>query len=242
MIPDAAVIALAAALYLFDCVVLLERGQGLLEVMRTPLASRTVLAFGSNHYQIYGKAVALLNPFTPFIAVFRTLPLFSAPDASNPRISNAVRAVAPASALGLVQLLLIFVALPYCLYRAPGWPFFLSLVLAYLNAIAMLAFIWWRFRAAGFATRPLVALGFAWLVCLPLSVNALRKAGLAGNIALDAQRAIRFLPESERQSARENLAAQVAEAMHEVDEGDDLYRRLTELKRQLSPEASGGRA
>ena len=237
MIPEAAVIVLAAALYLFDCVVLLERGQALLEAMW----SRVGLAFGSKHYQMRGKAVALLNPFTPFIPVFRTLPLFSAPDASNPGISNAVRAVTPASALGLLQFLLIFVALPYCLYRAPGWPFFLSLVLAYVNALAMLGYIWWRFRKEGIPTRPLFALGFTWLVCLPLSVNALRKAGLAFAVAIDARRAIRFLPDRERQSARDDLAAQIAEAMHELDEGDELYGRLSNLSRQLTPEAGHGR-
>ncbi|MEK6244899.1 MAG: hypothetical protein AABM33_10405 [Pseudomonadota bacterium] len=230
-------IALAAALYLFDCVVLLERGQAVLEARW----SRVALGFGSRHYQIGGRAVALLNPFTPFIPVFRTLPLFSAPDASNPRVSKAVRAVTPASALSLLQFLLIFVALPYCLYRAPGWPFFISLLLAYLNAVAMLGFIWWRFGKAGIPTRPLAALGFAWLVCLPLSVNALRKAGLACNIALDARRAIRFLAESERQSARDELAAQIAEAMQELEESDERHHRLAELRRQLTPEAGDGR-
>jgi hypothetical protein len=241
VISEAAVIAVAAALYLIDCVVLLERGQALLESHWSPLFPRMALAFGSIHYQLRGKAVALLNPFTPFIPAFRTLPLFSGPDDSNASVSKSVRALTSVSAPSLLQFLLIFVVLPYCLYRAPGWPFFISLVVAYLNAIAMLAFIWWRLRGAGIATHPLIGLGFAWLVCLPLSVNALRKAGLACNIALDARRAIRFLPESDRQSARGDLAAQVAEAMHDVDENDELYRRLVELNRQLTSEASGGR-
>ena len=237
VIPEAAVIALAAALYLFDCVVLLERGQAVLEAMW----SRVALGFGSKHYQIGGKAVALLNPFTPFIPAFRTLPLFSRSNSSDVKVSRAVQAVTPASVPGLLQFLVVFAALPYCLYRAPGWPFFIALVLAYLNAAAMLGFLWWRFSKTGIPRRPLVALGFAWLVCLPLSVNALRKAGLACSVALDARRAIRFLPEGERQSARDDLAAQVAEAMHEVDEGDELYRRLSDLRRQLAPETDNGR-
>jgi len=228
------VIALAATLYLFDCVVLLERGQAVFEAMW----SRVGLAFGSTHYQIRGKAVALLNPFTPFIPALRTLPLFSVFESSNIKVSKSVQAMTPVSSPSLLQFLLVFIALPYCLYRAPGWPFFVALVLAYVNAISMLGFIWWRFRKAGIPTRPLIALGFAWLVCLPLSVNALRKAGLSCSIALDARRAIRFLPASARQSARDDLAAQIAEAMHEVDEGDEMYRRLADLKRQLTPGAS----
>ena len=224
-------IAVAAALYLFDCVVLLERGQA--------LWYRAALSFGSNHYQIRGKAVALLNPFTPFIPVARTLPLFTV--YSGPKVSTAIHALTPLVLPAAAQFTLVFVALPWCLYRAPGWPFFLALVLAYLNAVAMLVLIWWRFRAAGLARRPLVALGFAWLACLPLSVNALRKAGLAFNVAVDARRAIRFLPARERQGARDELAAQIAEAMDEVDEGDELYRRLADLRRQLAPEAGHGR-
>ena len=231
MITEAAVIALAAGIYLFDCVVLLERGQA--------LWSRGALSFGSNHYQIRGKVVALLNPLTPFIPTLRTLPLFSV--SSGPRTSTAIRAVAPLVAPSMVQFVLVFGVLPWCLYRAPGWPFFIALLLAYVNALAMLGFIWWRFRRAGIATRPLIGLGFGWLVCLPLSVNCLRKAGLAFSIAVDARRAIRFLPADEWQRARDDLAAQIAEAMHEVDEDDQLHRRLAELRRQLTPEAHSGR-
>ena len=231
MIPEVAVIALAAALYLFDCVVLLDRGQA--------LWSPRALSFGSNHYQIRGKVVALLNPFTPFVPVFRTSPLFSL--AADVKLSSAARALAPLPLPGLLQFLLMFVALPYCLYRAPGWPFFIALVLAYLNAAAMLAVIWRRFGRARIPARPLFALGFAWLVCLPLSVNCLRKAGLAFDIAPDAHRAIRFIPASERQRARGDLAAQIAEAMHELDESDELYGRLARLRQQLTPELEHGR-
>ena len=228
-------LAVAAALYLVDCVVLLERGQALLAAMW----SRVALAFGSTHYQIRGRAVALLNPFTPFIPVFRTLPLFSG--SAEVKVSRAVRAMTPLSAPSLLQFLLVFVALPYCLYRAPGWPFFIALVLAYMNALAMLFLIWWRFRAAGIATRPLVALGFAWLACLPLSVNALRKAALAFDVALDARRALRALPARDRERARGELAAQVAESMQELEETDERHRRLAALRRELIPEAGHGR-
>jgi hypothetical protein len=231
VIAEAAVIAVAAALYLFDCVVLLERGQA--------LWSRREISFGSKHYQIHGKVVALLNPLTPFITVLRTQPLFSR--SSNVRASKALRAVTPLWLLSLFQLLIVFVALPYCLYRAPGWPFLVSLLLAYLNAIVLLGVIGWRFRKAGFAARPLVALGFAWLACLPLSVNAQRKAALAFDVAMDARQAIRALPARERERARSDLAAQVAEAMQELEETDERHRRLAELRRQLTPEAGHGR-
>src|SRR5215510_5825109 len=110
MLGEAALVALAAAIYLFDCIVLLERGQALIEAGWT----RPALSFGSRHYQISGKAVALLNPFTPFVPAFRSLPLFARISGVN--LSDAVRVHAPLAALAALQFVLIFVALPYCLY------------------------------------------------------------------------------------------------------------------------------
>jgi hypothetical protein len=224
---EATVIAVAAAIYLVDCVVLLERGQA--------LWSRAGLAFGSLHYQVRGKVVALLNPLTPFMANFRTRPLFSSAVAIESQ--EAARALAPLSALGGIQLLLILACMPYCLYQAPGWPFFLALVAAYLNAIALSGLIWWRYRGARIATRPLVGLAFGWLVCLPLSINALRKAALAHDVAIDAREVIGLLPEPARERARGELAAQAAEAMQELEEGDAQRQRLADLHQELTQRA-----
>jgi hypothetical protein len=227
MSAEATVIAVAAAIYLVDCVVLLERGQA--------LWSRAGLAFGSLHYQVRGKVVALLNPLAPFMATFRTRPLFSSAGAVGPE--DASRALAPLSPLGGAQLLLIFAALPYCLYQAPGGPFLFALAAAYLNAIALLGLIWWRYRGAHIATRPLVGLAFGWLVCLPLSINALRRAALAFDVSMDAREAIGLLPEPARERARGALAAQAAEALQELEEGDAQCQRLVELQAQLTAEA-----
>jgi hypothetical protein len=230
MIGEAALVALAAALYLFDCVVLLERGQALLQPGK--------LSFGSLHYQISGRVVALLNPLTPFFFCFRSLPLFSA-GKEGVRVSRAAHAVAPLALPAALQFVLVFVALPYCLYRAPGWPFFIALALAHLNAVLMLLLLVFRFRKSSIPARPLLGLGFGWIVCLPLSVNCLRSAGVSVPLGIDATRAIRF--PVDREKARVDLAAQVAEAMQEVEEGDARHARLTGLARQLEAEASRGR-
>jgi len=73
-------------------------------------------------------------------------------------------------------------------------------------------------------------------------VNAPRKAGLAFDIAMDAREAIRLLPERDRERARGDLAAQIAEALQELEESDERHRRLAELGRELAPEAGHGRA
>ena len=178
-------IAVAVAIYLVDCVVLLERGQALWSGAR--------LAFGSLHYQVRGRVVALLNPLTPFVAPLRTRPLLSGAAGVEPE--GAARALAPLGMLALLQLLLVLAALPYCLIQARGWPFFAALLAAYANAIALLGLLWWRLSRARLATRPLAALAFGWLACLPLSINALRRAALAFDAALDAPAAIDPLPD-----------------------------------------------
>jgi hypothetical protein len=230
VISEATVIAVAVALYLADCIVLLERGQVLIEARW----SRIALAFGSRHYQVTGKVVAFLNPLSPFIPVFRGAPLFQD---SPRRLGAAVRASQPLIAFTLLQFLLLFVVLPLCLYRAPGWPFFIALLLAYANAALMLALLAWRYRGAGLPRRPLIALGFGWLACLPLSVNCMRKAALSFDVALDARRALRLPPPAARPAAQRALAAQIEEALQDLDENDTRVPRLARLRDKLAMEA-----
>jgi len=226
---EATVIAVAAAIYLFDCVVLLERGQA--------LWTKSALSFGSLHYQVRGRAVALLNPLAPFMPTFRTAALFA--PASGVDAAVALRALAPLSGLGLLQLVLVLVALPYCLYRAPGWPFFGALAFAYLNALLMIILIAWRFDRAGMPRRPLIALGFGWLACLPLSINSIRKAGLAFDIGSDARKQMEALSGDARERARADLAAQLGEAMVELEDGDERRLALERMRGEL--EANDGR-
>ena len=230
MSTEAVLIAAAAVLYLADCLVLLERGQA--------LWARGTLAFGSLHYQFRGKTVAVLNPLAPFVPVSRTLPLFATGFGMDP--AAVVRVLSPVGVLAALQFMLLFVALPWSLVRAPGLPFLAGLLLAYLNAVLMLGLIAQRFGRAGIARRPLLALGFGWLACLPLSVNCARKAGLTFEIAMDAREALRDLPAPARERAAAALAAQATEAAQELDEGDARHGDLMALKRQL--EAGDGRA
>jgi hypothetical protein len=217
------VIAVAVAIYLFDCVVLLERGQA--------LWTKSGMAFGSLHYQVRGKVVALLNPLTPFSSVLRTLPPF--PVGPGIEASKAMSALSPLAALSALQLMLIFVVLPWCLFRAPGWPFFAALLLAYLNASLLLALIAWRLGRAGISRRPLVALGFGWLACLPLSINSVRKAGLAFDSDRDARKQIDLMPAEKKERARADYAAQLDEAINDLEDDDERRLALALMKGEL---------
>ena len=232
MIGEGALIALAAAIYLFDCVVLLERGQALIEGRWRGIA----LKFGSRHYEVSGKAVALMNPLAPFFFAVRSLPLFSSPAKRGVKASSAAAALAPLAWLALLQLLFLFAGAPYCLYRAPGWPFFSVLVLAYVNAIVMLVLLVRRFRKYSISTQPLVSLGFGWIVCLPLSINCLRAAGVGIPVAMEARQAMRALSDQGREQARAELAGQVSEAMQALEEGDERHRQLADLAHDLEGE------
>lgn len=222
MSTEAAVIAVAAAIYLSDCIVLLERGQA--------LRSGRALSFGSLHYVVRGKAVALLNPFMPFVPALRTRPLFGNGGLPAARLR---RALAPLGFPCALQFALVFGVLPWCLLRAPGGPFVAALAAAYANALAMFALIAWRLRRADVPRQGLAGLAFGWIACLPLSVNCARRAALLLDAAPDAARALRALRGPERERAAAALAAQAAEAMQEIDERDARQGRLAALRDAL---------
>jgi len=97
----------------------------------------------------------------------------------------------------------------------------------------MLVLIAWRFGRAGITRRPLLALGFGWLACLPLSINSLRKAGLAFDIDRDARAQIERLPADKREQARASLAAQIGESILELEESDERRPALAQLQKEL---------
>ena len=175
--------------------------------------------FGSLHYQVRGHAVALLNPLTPFVPPSGRFPCF--------RRRRAVKAATRRSAWrrcrrwARCSCCSSSVSLPYCLYRAPGWPFFAALVLAYVNTIAMLGLIWRRFQRRG-DRRAARCSGWASAgspACRCPS-TALRKAALAFDVATDAAGAMRLATRAgERERACGELAAQLAQAMQEAGRG-----------------------
>jgi hypothetical protein len=91
-----------------------------------------------------------------------------------------------------------------------------------------------RNRRLGAARRPLASLAFNALVCLPLSINVPRRAGLALPAAGGAERYLRLVPEAARPGARSALAGQLEEALQDADEGTPRFAALTALRRTLT--------
>ena len=227
---EAILLAMIVGLYLFDCIVLVARGQGILERTR----ARWRLSFGSKHYVIRGKPVALLTPLTPCLPAFKTLPLLQ-PSASRAlKPSAAVRVLSPLRSLAALQLALVLIALPVSLFRPSGGPFLVALVLAYVNVLAMLGIAFSRYRRTGLPSKPLWSLAFNCIVCLPLSANLYRRASMTLPLASDAAQAVRLLPGVSRRGARSELLAQVAEALEEVEEEGLAFAALDSLRRDLA--------
>jgi len=226
---DVAFLGALAGIYLFDCVVLVQRGQA---VLARP-GGRWRLATGSRHYLIKGRPIVFLNPFTPCAATLKTFPILELPSPGSLRPSAIVRGLRGLPALALAQWALVFVVLPVTLVRFPGWPLVITLLAAYGNAVAMVGLLLSRYRQLGAARAPLASLAFNALVCLPLSINLLRRAGLALPVDGGADRYLRLVPEPARPAARAALLGQLEEALQDADEDSPRSVALTALRRGL---------
>ncbi len=220
-------------LYLFDCLLTLQRAQGLLERR----GARWTLRFPSPHYAIRGAPVALLNPLTPARPVLATLPPFAAPDARAVPASRAVRALRAMRALTRVQFVLVLVALPYCLFYAPGWPLLAVLAGAYANAFALILLAARGCRTLGLPATRVAMLAFNGLICIPLSINMMRRILLRVPMRRDAAASLRLLRAGDRGRARSALLAQLREALEDEDEAGETYPRLVALRARLQGES-----
>lgn len=221
---DAAFAAAVLALYAADSIVLVERGQAVLERRR----SGWRMALGTRHYLVRGRPLVVLDPFAPAVPALRTAPLLGerGRGLAPPRAAAGLRW---AGALAAAQFLLVIVAIPLSMLRFPGWPLVIAIALAYANALAIAALLAMRFRALGVPLAALRGAAFNAAVCLPLSVNLLRRACLALPIGVDARRAVRLVRPADRDAARRALLVQLDEAMQDAEEGTaqlDALRRV----------------
>ncbi|HVY99543.1 MAG TPA: hypothetical protein VHA35_08585 [Dongiaceae bacterium] len=171
-------LAVLLGLYLADCLVLLGPGQGLFRFEKRAIR----LDFGLSSYVMRGRVPALLNPLTPWIPAFRTAPLAATPaGAPAPRLHPLRRGhyrILAAWPMLLVQAALMFAAVPCFLVTARYRELAIAVACAFVAA-GFLLFVGWRVAAdLGLGRRQYAALAFQAAVCLPLSLNLLRKLAL----------------------------------------------------------------
>jgi hypothetical protein len=231
---DLAFIAALAGIYLFDCIVLVQRGQAAL----ARWGGRWRVSMGTRHYLISGRPIVFLNPLTPCAATLKSRPLLEPFSPESLRPSAIVRALRGPSALAALQWTVVLVLLPVAVVRLPGWPLVAILVLAYCNAVAMVLMLFRRYRRLGVARRALGSIAFNAIVCLPFSINLPRRAGLALPLAGGADRYLRLVPESARPAARNALVGQLEEALQDADEDTPRFAALTVLRGALAKQGA----
>jgi hypothetical protein len=171
-------LAILIGLYVADCLVLLGPGQGLL-IFEKPAIR---LDFGLSSYVMRGRVPALLNPLTPWIPAFKTVPLaLGSAGARPPRLHPLRRChywIVATWPMLLVHAGLMFGAAPYFLLTARYRELAIVIACAFVSAGFLLVLGWRVAAGIGLSRRHYMSLAFQAVICLPLSLNLLRKLAL----------------------------------------------------------------
>ena len=237
--------------YLVDCVVLLQPAQALATLSLLPRARkkdgqrralgvvvrcRFALDFGWTVYPIRGRYLALLNPLTPFITVFKTRPIDHREGATATmrplrlRQMIAIRVRTGRMSLALISHgILMFVILPLLLLSGETTRLLIALGAAFLSAILILAVSYLDRRAARLSLSGFWAIAGQALLCLPTSLNAPRKLALLAPAFAPASELLALVPAERRQAPlselRLTLDRAAAEGPEDLAQAADAQRR-----------------
>jgi hypothetical protein len=210
-------------LYLADCLILLRPTQALAAVFRGAYS----LDFGLSTYQVRRRIPLLLNPFTPWQIWFRTEPIAGAersgiaprgvPRMAVAAVSRYARRASPVIAL---QGLIVFVGLPGSLWLGQYRVLAGCVAVGFGLALIIVLLGWRPARVLGISGRAFAALAFQALICLPISVNFLRKIALINVFPHTAAELLPAVPPAVRaETAREIVRALSAAVLDEPDAG-----------------------
>ena len=166
-------------LYLIDCLTLLGPGEALFVFEKSAVR----LDFGLGGYVVRGRVPAMLNPLTPSLLVFRSAPLMASGVVSIALHMHPLRRchywVLTTWPVLLIHAGLLFGAVPYFLATGRYVALATSVGFAFVF-VALLLCVGWRLRAdLGLSRWQYGALAFQSVVCLPMSMNLLRKLALS---------------------------------------------------------------
>ena len=242
--------------YLLDCVVLLrpaqalaspklrrraktERGLGLGIAARCAVG----LDFGLTVYPMRGRVLALLNPLTPFSAVFKTRPIGEPGEGAMMALSLrqmlSIRIRTARMGVALVSHgILMFVILPLLLLSGETTRLLMALAAAFLSAILILGVCYVDRRAARLPVSGFWTVAGQALLCLPTSLNAPRKLALLAPAFAAAPELLTMVPADRREAAVRELRLTLDRAAE--DGAQDLARAADAQRRKLAadyPEA-----
>jgi hypothetical protein len=227
--------AIAVALYLYDCTVLLYSNEGML----VACGGGWRADFGFREFLVLGRALSVLNPLTPHRPAYRlrwTMQTYGAAMAGGGwelplGHRRALAAFAASAAAGL------FVLLPYGLFVGEAvWPVVAALVVLYGSIGTALGLVQRQRQAAGLSRRQFAGLAFECLACPPFGINLVRRIAMSKAVAeplphaaarlLDAAGAGEVLRRCEDWLGAEAPRDPIAAARH-----DRLREELRDLRR-----------
>jgi len=235
-------------LYLADCVVLLHPAQALasLRIARRDKKARSgrgiasrcrvMLDFGWTVYPVRGRTLALLNPLTPFLPVFKTRPLEHDAPALSLRQMIALRIRIARMSLALISHgVLMFVILPLLLLSGETLRLLIALAAAFLSALLILGVCYLDRRAARLPSAGFWTIAGQALLCLPTSLNAPRKLVLLSPAGASAADLLPAVHEEQQPAALSELRLTLERA---ALEGGPTRRRaaVDELGALLLPD------
>jgi hypothetical protein len=229
-------------LYLADCVVLLRPAQALAQFrlprrrrgLGLPARVSVALDFGLTVYPVRGRYLAMLNPLTPFIAVFKTRPIDAGgtdtppPPSLRQMIAIRIRTARLGIAL-IAHGVLMFVILPVLLLSGETLRLLIALAAAFLSAILILGVCYIDRRAARLSSAGFWTIASQALLCLPTSLNAPRKLALLAPAAARAAELLPAVAEEERPAALDELRLTLERA---VDDGAQGLAQAADIERR----------
>lgn len=173
---EASLMLLAAALYLYDSLLLLSSNEA---VLLRGWGRRWSAGFGANQWKLGGKEPYLPNPFAPQHPLFRLAWTFEGEAKEAAAGAAPLQAPAWIDWLGttvVTSAICIFVLLPLGLFSSVGTAFTVSAVAGlYLSILASLGMVFRRRGELGLSDWQFAGMAFQCLVCPPFAVNLVRK-------------------------------------------------------------------
>ena len=223
----------AIAFYLYDSLLWLFGDE--LVLIRD--ARRWWIAAGSDGL-LLRRRLYLPNPFAPQRLLWRwcwsagTRAMQSTDLKPLAALQVALR---PLGVLVFLEMLLIVIALPVCVYIGLT-PLALLVLLGaiYLAALGAVTWIWWHRDALGLTARNCRSLSVDALACPPFAINLVRKISLLGTLRGD------LLPQAREafepaafERLRATLLRRVAEQLAAATEGSPAQAELLRYQHQL---------
>ncbi len=229
---ELSLVLLATSLYVVDCVRLLHWNEGVLIAGGGWHAS-----LGAERFQIVRRHPYFLPLLLPACPVFRlnwtTGPAANAQDTAM-RLRDCAAALRPFTWYAWLQFLVMFIVVPVCLFRFPGIPLVMAVAYLYLNAIVHLIMsLLWRKKLA-LPWQAVAAVAVECLVCVPFSINLVRKlaakTGIAGNLVPAAKDLLSAAAYAEFTGA---LSQRIDGLLETADESGEQYRMLSHVRNSL---------